>query len=290
MSSTSTPHGEISPRDRGGPPAASNPDRADAAIGSDDHAVWTSRAGRALASVVRSTRGWVGANVALIAMLVAASGLLVAAQWAAEELFESVLDNVGLAALDRPVLTWVEGIRTPSLNAAVAFFSNTGGPVLQPILTALVVLFLGWRWKSWTPVVLALVAAGGSLAMTTLGKQFYGRVRPPLSDAIPPYEYSPSFPSGHTLNGTVIAGILCYLMLHWFRTRGVRTLWVIVAAVYAVAMGLSRVYLGHHWLTDVIAGWVFGLAWLGVVMTLHRLWLTARARFGPQRWTAMLAR
>ena len=50
----------------------------------------------------------------------------------------------------------------------------------------------------------------------------------------------------------------------------------VVAAVLAVAMGLSRVYLGHHWLTDVLIGWTLGTAWLVVIVTGHRLALTVR--------------
>ena len=52
-----------------------------------------------------------------------------------------------------------------------------------------------------------------------------------------------------------------------------------VFSVYAVTMGLSRVYLGHHWLTDVLAAWVLGLAWLAMVIGVHRLWHAMR----PQR-------
>jgi undecaprenyl-diphosphatase len=99
-----------------------------------------------------------------------------------------------------------------------------------------------------------------------------------MSDAIPPFETSPSFPSGHTLNSTVIAGMVAYLLLRRLTSQRARVLTVVLAAGWAVAMGLSRVYLGHHWLTDVMCGWVLGLAWLTVVIVAHRMFLTARRR------------
>ena len=277
-----------SPARGAGSPGTVNPDREDAGIGPRDHAVWVHPAGRALASVVTRTRTWVGANVALTATLLVASVLVFAANAAAGEVYEMVEAGDGLALLDHPVLAAAKQLRTPALDSAIAFFSNTGGPVLQPIVTGVVVVWLSWRWRSWTPLVLTTLAGGGALLMTVLGKRLSGRARPDLVDSIPPYEYSASFPSGHALNASVIAGILCYLMLHRFRTHLVRSVWVVVFVVYALAMGLSRVYLGHHWLTDVLAAWLFALAWLGVVVTLHRLWLTARAKHGDQRWTAML--
>jgi undecaprenyl-diphosphatase len=116
----------------------------------------------------------------------------------------------------------------------------------------------------------------GSLAMTTTGKAFIGRARPPLSDAVPPYETSPSFPSGHTLNATVITAVLVYLLLRRLDAAWARTATVAVGAVFVVSMGLSRVFLGHHWLTDVVAGWALGLGWAAAVITAHRLFLTVR--------------
>jgi undecaprenyl-diphosphatase len=97
-----------------------------------------------------------------------------------------------------------------------------------------------------------------------------------LSDAVPPYESSPSFPSGHALNSTVIAGLVAYLLLRRLETRLARVITVILAAGWAIAIGLSRVFLGHHWLTDVVFGWILGLAWLSLVITAHRLFLTLR--------------
>lgn len=243
---------------------------------------------RLATSAVARTATWAGANVLLLVVWVLGTVVMIGAVAGAGEVYEGVQNNSDLAAFDQPVLDWALGVRTPRMTAAWAFFSDTGGPVLQPIITGAVVLLLSWLWRSWTPLVLTLLAEAGALLMTVLGKDLIGRARPPLTASIPPHEYSASFPSGHTLNATVIAGILAYLLLHWFRTRGVRVLVVLVALAYAVAMGFSRVYLGHHWLTDVICAWLLGLAWLAVVVMLHRVWLVARAKHGEQRWTAML--
>ena len=95
---------------------------------------------------------------------------------------------------------------------------------------------------------------------------------------MPPFETSPSFPSGHALNSTVIAGLVAYLLLRRLNSSVARVVTVVLAAAWALAMGLSRVFLGHHWLTDVMVGWTLGLAWLALVITAHRLYLTVRRR------------
>jgi membrane-associated phospholipid phosphatase len=112
--------------------------------------------------------------------------------------------------------------------------------------------------------------------MTVVGKAVVGRVRPALADAVPPYELSASFPSGHTLNSVAIAGVVAYLLVRRQQTTWSRILTVACAAGFALAMGLSRIYLGHHWLTDVLVAWALGLGWLTVVITAHRLLLTLR--------------
>jgi undecaprenyl-diphosphatase len=146
----------------------------------------------------------------------------------------------------------------------------------MPILALTATIVLALRRRSWTPVILIVIAAAGSLLMTIAGKQLIGRTRPALTDAIPPYEHSASFPSGHALNSVVIAGVVAYLVILRLKSPRSRLLTVILAAAFALTMGLSRVYLGHHWLTDVLAAWALGAAWLALVITAHRLYLTTR--------------
>ena len=208
-----------------------------------------------------------------VAAVVAVSGF-----WLAGEVLESVTDRDGLAMWDRPILDWMIAARTPTSDAVIAWYSNAGGPLWAPIVTGVVVAFLCWRYRSVRPLILTVIAAGGALAMTVLGKRAVGRVRPPFEQSIPPHELSASFPSGHSLNAVVIAGILCYLILIHLEERHpmARAAWIVFFSVYAVTMGLSRVYLGHHWLTDVLAAWVLGLAWLAMVIGVHRLWHAMR--------------
>ena len=263
---------------------AAVPVRPDETIGARPHTVWQSPPGRALAGMIRRTRDWIAADVVLAVMLLTSVVVLWFVTWGSGELYRGLKDVHGLVQLDQPVLDWVRSIRTPAANAAVTAFTDIGGAAAQPYLLTPVALFLAWRWRSFTPPILCVIAATGAGILTTFGKELVGRARPPFEAAVPPYELSPAFPSGHTLTAVVVAGIICYLLLHWFTTAAARVACVTIAVIYALAMGLSRVYLGHHWLTDVAVGWLVGLGWLTVVVTLHRLWLTARRKHGEQRF------
>lgn len=207
-------------------------------------------------------------------------GMVVAALMAAgsAELYEAVVEHDGIAGFDRPVLDAALAARSPGLDAAVTAWTDVGGPVGMPLLATVVSVGLGLWWRSWSPVLLVAVAATGSLAMTVAGKVAVGRGRPPLADAVPPFESSASFPSGHALNALVVAGVVAYLLVRKQRSTAARATTIVLAVLFSVSMGLSRVYLGHHWLTDVLVAWCLGTAWLAVVVTGHRLVLTLQRR------------
>jgi undecaprenyl-diphosphatase len=193
------------------------------------------------------------------------------------------VDADGLAGLDHPVLEAAKAMRTPGLTRVVQVYTTIGGPIGMPVLATVVLALLAWRWRAWDPVLLGLATGAGSLAMTVVGKVVVGRVRPPLADAVPPYEQSFSFPSGHSLNAMALAGITAYVVVRRLRTRRARVVTVVLVAAFGVTMGLTRVYLGHHWLTDVVVAWVLALGWLSVVITAHRLFLTTRRRLPDHR-------
>jgi membrane-associated phospholipid phosphatase len=250
--------------------------RAEEHIGRRDLTTWPTALGRQLVRGVMTLSGWMTTHVVLALLIGTAAAMVVGLTVASAEIYDAVEDGDGVAAWDRPVLDRAIDARTADNIRIATWFTHLGGPVWMPVIAAAITLAMTLVWKSWTPLVLMLVAVGGSLLMTTVGKSLVGRVRPPLVDAVPPFEHSPSFPSGHTLNSTVIAAMVAYLLLRRLESSWARALTVVLAAGWALAMGLSRVFLGHHWLTDVAVGWTLGLAWVGALILAHRLFLTVR--------------
>jgi membrane-associated phospholipid phosphatase len=226
---------------------------------------------------------WAAAHVVLVVTAVLGGSVAVGLTAGAAQVYESIAESDGVAGLDQPVLERAIALRSPGLDTWVTRFTDLGGPVLMPILATATAVLLALLWRSRTPVVLMLIAAAGSLAMTSTGKALIGRVRPPEAEAVPPFESTPSFPSGHTLNATVLTAVVVYLVLRRVSSRRARAATVVVGVAFAGAMGLSRVFLGHHWLTDVVAAWLLGLGWAAAVITAHRLYLTVRRGSVPAR-------
>jgi undecaprenyl-diphosphatase len=262
-------------------------------IGDRDLAQWRTRSGRFLVDVLAEVVvvlgrvwRWSLANLALVITVLVGGGAVVAANVLAGEVYEAVVENDGLAALDQPVLDAAVGSRTPTTEQLVTRFTDLGGTVGMPIIAVVLALTIAARRRSWLPVVLMAVAAAGSVLVTVLGKDLVGRARPPLRLAVPPLETSASFPSGHALNATVVLGLAAYLVMLGRRHLRSKLLVAAAVAVVVLAMGLSRVWLGHHWLTDVMAGWLIGLAWLAAVVTGHRVKVTLdrRQRSSDDPW------
>lgn len=252
--------------------------RANGSTGNRRLTRWTTPAGRFLLKYARKLAAWIGPRWTVLLILAIGVSVVTVMTAASAEVYEAVSESDDIASLDRPVLHAAMDVRTPWLNDAVTAFTNLGGKVIMPVLAAIATGILMYLRRSIVPLILMLAATAGSLLMTNVGKDAVGRLRPPLEAAVPPFETSPSFPSGHTLNATVIAGVVAYILVLHLGSKWSRTVAIVVAALFAIAMGLSRVYLGHHWLTDVVVAWTLGLAWLAVLITAHRLLFTLRDR------------
>jgi undecaprenyl-diphosphatase len=229
--------------------------------------------------IIRERLGqWFKPYAALWITLLVGGALVVTMALLGAEVYDDVVDDQGLASLDLPALEFAQNLRTPDLDAGVTAFTNIGGGIGMPILASILTAWLTFLSRSWRPIILIGGAAAVSTTATTVGKRLVGRTRPDHSEAVPPFETSPSFPSGHTLNTTVVIGVLLYILCLQFHKLWVRIAAITAGVIFIIAMGLSRVFLGHHWLTDVMAGWLLGLAWVAMVILAHRLFHLTRRK------------
>jgi len=247
-------------------------------VGARDLTRWPSAAGRLAVTLTLRAARWVAPNRLLAITLAIGLGLVAVLTALAAGVYDAVVEADGIAGLDQPVLDAAVAIRNPTGERIVTAYTNLGGAVGLSILATVAAVALALAWRQWTPIVLTAVTGLGSLLLTTVGKAVVGRSRPPLADAVPPFESSYSFPSGHSLNSMALAGIIAYLLVRKQRSAWARALTIGLASAFAVTIGLSRVYLGHHWLTDVLVAWSLALAWLAVVITAHRLFITVRRK------------
>jgi undecaprenyl-diphosphatase len=245
-------------------------------IGRRDVTEWRSRAGRRLLAAQRRLAERRNRRVAVGATLAVGGAAAVAGVWATTFLYDAVTDSDGISRLDRPVLHHAMRLRGPAVNGGAAAIARLFGPVGMPLLSLAAGGAFSARARDPLPLATVVAAGLGSLLMTIGGKGVVDRHRPARRDAIPPYETSPSFPSGHTLNATVITGTVAYLLMLEQRSLGVQVATGSAALGVASGVGLSRVLLGAHWFTDVLTGWAAGAGWLATVVTAHRLHLTLR--------------
>lgn len=196
--------------------------------------------------------------------LLAATGVTLLRISAVIALLDGVLEGADLASYDRPVSAAVVDARSPVLTGIARALTFLGSAdALVPLTLVLVAgLLLGRRWM---PAVAVAAGMSASLLATIVLKGAVGRDRPPAADVLGAKSTGYAFPSGHTLNSTVFLGLAAGLLWWALRRTWTRTLMVAGSAGLAVGVGLSRVYLGYHWLTDVMAGWSVGLALLGVI-------------------------
>jgi membrane-associated phospholipid phosphatase len=170
-----------------------------------------------------------------------------------------------LAGLDRAVLDMVLTHRTAGGVDVARVVTNTGtSPALFP-LVAVAGIAVRLRTGSWRPGLTALtVAALGVLARFLLSLLVRAPRPAEVFRAVPVGGFS--FPSGHTVTSALVAGALAFLLSRLLPTRWARPAAALLG-LWAALVGLSRIYLGVHWLTDVVAGWLFAAAALTLLLT-----------------------
>ncbi len=160
---------------------------------------------------------------------------------------------------DAVVLTWIYGRSTPALDAFFVTITDLGGVIAVTTLTLVAIVLLVWK-KYYRKAVLVGLGVGGVALLNVVLKGVFERARPDLWEWIVTETYF-SFPSGHAVASSALA--LCCVAIFW------RTKWrwaaVIGGALYTILIGVSRMYLGVHYPTDILGGWLLSAVWISFV-------------------------
>ena len=197
-------------------------------------------------------------SLSLLLGLAAAIGALVFFGWLTDEVLEGDsrhFDEVTRAA--------VHQLASPAMTVIMRFLSFVGSTIVLTIGTIIIVVWFAMRkWGREAKLFTATMIGGGLLNVTL--KLTFKRARPePFFDLTPPETYS--FPSGHSLASACFFGALAALLTARIKNRRTKLIvWIVCAAMF-LSIGFSRIYLGVHHTTDVIAGFVAALIWILVV-------------------------
>ncbi|MGH9183155.1 MAG: phosphatase PAP2 family protein [Acidimicrobiales bacterium] len=163
-----------------------------------------------------------------------------------------------LLAWDEPVTEALQGLHTPWLDQVVRTVSNLGGLSVVLVVLVLLVLVVWHECRSLALVLLAASAARPLVEWTL--KTAIDRPRPDLAQLVP--GNGPSFPTGHVMAAVAIWGLVPPVMALVSRRRSVWWWSVGISATVIALVGFSRVYLGVHWLSDVVGALVLGALYL----------------------------
>jgi membrane-associated phospholipid phosphatase len=204
------------------------------------------------------------------------------------ELSIEVSYGTGVPALDRRIENLVAIIRTPELDQLFYAVTWLGSirVVAALAMAGLLLALLARRWRE--ALLLPLVAALSWLSTEGL-KNVIARPRPPLADARV-LETGFSFPSTHATVSAAFYGVAAYFLIRGLRRDSAKIMVGILAAVLVLMVGVSRGYLGVHFPSDVLAGWMFGLLWFALIVIADHLWQGQRASVGERAPVAGSAR
>jgi len=180
---------------------------------------------------------------------------------------------VGPTPVDAAALQESLVLRTAGLTAFAVVLTNIGSTVSMAVLAVLVG---GWLLvqRRVADAVLVVGAMAGSAALFSGLKNLIDRQRPPEATRLVT-ETNESLPSGHAAMSIVVIGTLVLLAWPSCSTLA-RAAMVAGAALWVGAVGATRIYLGVHWFTDVVAGWLVGATWLAVCVAAWSWWVQRR--------------
>ena len=193
--------------------------------------------------------------------------------------FEVVQSYIGQEALiraDLRIINLISHFRTPELNQFMLFITYLaqGEIITIAVIFSLIILFLLRRWSYLRSLLVFVI--GGELFVWII-KNIIDRPRPPLAEALVT-ETSYSFPSGHSFIAVAFYGLIVFFLFDSLKKKSLKIISLILGIILVILIGASRIYLGAHWPSDVLASYTSGLAWLTIIITITHI----KKKFHPK--------
>lgn len=205
-----------------------------------------------------------------IAVLLVAGGLFLAVA-------EDVASGDPLVILDARIATWLHAHASPGLTKFFLLVTYVHGLVPIGAFTLVLAGVLAWQRDWYWLLRVGLVVPGG-IVLNSLLKQAYQRARPGFDEPLLTLT-SFSFPSGHTAGAVLFYGMLAAVVMSRLDGRGARAACILLAVLLVALVGFSRMYLGVHYLSDVVAAACASLAWMAFCLgAVHALSLRRAVR------------
>lgn len=208
--------------------------------------------------------------------------VVIGISWALFGIITALMLNGKLEGFDLAVQKFFFGFRNDALTKIVAPFSYTGNWPLPTVICAILLAFKKTRTTYGVPMSITALSC---VAIYETLKRVFERPRPDISLHLV-VQGGWSFPSGHSLTSLVTWTMLIWLLIYYYKTngkslplyqkhpqkceiypkkKGVLIAWIVFLGLYIVCMGLSRIYVGVHWPTDVLGSWVLGISVLVIL-------------------------
>lgn len=182
-------------------------------------------------------------------------------------------DGLISRTFDLPMHDYFIAHRTPWLTSVVIVITNVFGPAGATILAAVAAGFFAVRTRSWIPAVVIFLGPALSGLLVRLSKFLVPRQRPDVAgQAVITLE--PSFPSGHATGIISLTGCILVVLFAGFAgplSKAALRSYVLAAVVLSVLVGWTRLYLGVHWFTDIVAGWILGGIAVTATVAIYRM-------------------
>ncbi len=206
-----------------------------------------------------SPTGYLGLHVSV------GAGILIASGWLFGAIAEDVLEGDPITIMDLHIAQWLHDHSAPWLTRGMLIISTLHDTTAIMMVTLALAAILIWKRYWYWLLNLILVVPGGML-INVLMKQAFHRARPLFEESLVSLT-SYSFPSGHTVSSTVFYGMLAALIISKTASWSLRV-WTVLSAFAIVSLvAFSRMYLGAHYLSDVLAALAEGLTWLALCLT-----------------------